>query len=292
MSPPKQRRCRQVGKDINRLLAETKTDKNTRITVRGAAVSMNESFRDFGLGLLISIALVYLILMAQFTSFIDPFIILMAIPPGLAGVVMILLFTGSTLNIMSLMGVIMMTGIVVSNSILIVEFSGILHAEGLAAAGSNGAGMQGSFAADPHDLAGHVAGHDPDGAGTGSGQRTIRPAGPGDYRRTGSFGGGDGVSGSGGLSGDPYAARAQATCTGRRPRHESRQRFYNRIVAVRCGSALAQSPTTVAELPSAPAPNINLSAAGTCFGGSRCWTADDPDAQAGGSKPRSRTIRA
>ena len=69
--------------------------------------------------------------MAQFASFIDPFIILMAIPPGLAGVVMILLFTGSTLNIMSLMGVIMMTGIVVSNSILIVEFSGILHQQGL-----------------------------------------------------------------------------------------------------------------------------------------------------------------
>jgi multidrug efflux pump subunit AcrB len=75
--------------------------------------------------------LVYLILMAQFTSFIDPFIILMAIPPGLAGVVMILFVTGSTLNIMSLMGVIMMTGIVVSNSILIVEFAGILHKEGL-----------------------------------------------------------------------------------------------------------------------------------------------------------------
>jgi multidrug efflux pump subunit AcrB len=120
-----------AGKDINQLIASTKRDKNTRITMRGAAVSMNESFRDFGLGLLISIALVYLILMAQFASFVDPFIILMAIPPGLAGVVMILLFTGSTLNIMSLMGVIMMTGIVVSNSILIVEFSGILHDQGL-----------------------------------------------------------------------------------------------------------------------------------------------------------------
>jgi multidrug efflux pump subunit AcrB len=120
-----------VGKDINQLVADTKTDKNTTLKVRGAAVSMNESFKEFGLGLLISIALVYLILMAQFTSFIDPFIILMAIPPGLAGVVMILVFTGSTLNIMSLMGVIMMTGIVVSNSILIVEFSGILHEKGL-----------------------------------------------------------------------------------------------------------------------------------------------------------------
>ncbi len=120
-----------VAKDVHNLIANTKTDKNTRLTMRGAAESMNDSFRDFGLGLLISIALVYLILMAQFTSFIDPFIILMAIPPGLAGVVMILLFTGSTLNIMSLMGVIMMTGIVVSNSILIVEFSGILHQQGL-----------------------------------------------------------------------------------------------------------------------------------------------------------------
>ena len=120
-----------VAQDVNRLIANTKTDKNTTLRVRGAAVSMNNSFREFGLGLLISVALVYLILMAQFTSFIDPFIILMAIPPGLAGVVMILLFTGSTLNIMSLMGVIMMTGIVVSNSILIVEFSGILHGQGL-----------------------------------------------------------------------------------------------------------------------------------------------------------------
>ncbi len=93
-----------VGKDINKLVADTKTDKNTTLRVRGAAVSMNQSFKEFGLGLLISIALVYLILMAQFTSFIDPFIILMAIPPGLAGVVMILVFTGSTLNIMSLDG--------------------------------------------------------------------------------------------------------------------------------------------------------------------------------------------
>jgi multidrug efflux pump subunit AcrB len=75
--------------------------------------------------------MVYLILMTQFTSFIDPFIILMAIPPGLAGVVMILLVTGSSLNIMSLMGVIMMTGIVVSNSILIVEFAGVLRKQGL-----------------------------------------------------------------------------------------------------------------------------------------------------------------
>jgi multidrug efflux pump subunit AcrB len=119
-----------VGARINRLLANTKHDRNTVIDMRGAVVSMNEAFHDFGYGLIIAVLLVYLILMAQFTSFIDPFIILLAIPPGLAGVVLILLFTGSTLNIMSLMGVIMMAGIVVSNSILIVEFAGILHREG------------------------------------------------------------------------------------------------------------------------------------------------------------------
>jgi multidrug efflux pump subunit AcrB len=116
-----------VGAQIERLLADTKHDKNTVIEVRGAVVSMNQAFHDFGVGLIIAILLVYLILMAQFASFIDPFIILMAIPPGLAGVALILLLTGSSLNIMSLMGVIMMAGIVVSNSILIVEFAGILH---------------------------------------------------------------------------------------------------------------------------------------------------------------------
>jgi multidrug efflux pump subunit AcrB len=120
----------EVGKRIDRLIAGTKTEHNTVLNVRGAVVSMNQAFKEFGGGLAIAVLMVYLILMAQFRSFVDPFIILMAIPPGLAGVLLILLLTGSTLNIMSLMGVIMMTGIVVSNSILIVEFAGILHSEG------------------------------------------------------------------------------------------------------------------------------------------------------------------
>jgi hydrophobic/amphiphilic exporter-1 (mainly G- bacteria), HAE1 family len=108
-----------------------KLPKNALVRVEGAVVGMNESFFRFGVGLVLSVILVYLILMAQFRSFIDPFIILTAIPPGLAGVVAFLFVTHTTLNIMSLMGVIMMTGIVVSNSILIVEFSGILHKRGM-----------------------------------------------------------------------------------------------------------------------------------------------------------------
>ena len=120
-----------ISKEVNKLAGELNLPKNALVSVRGAVVGMHESFFRFGIGLLLSVMLVYLILMAQFRSFIDPFIILTAIPPGLAGVVLLLWITHTTLNIMSLMGVIMMTGIVVSNSILIVEFSGILHERGM-----------------------------------------------------------------------------------------------------------------------------------------------------------------
>jgi multidrug efflux pump subunit AcrB len=128
---PKTEALEKVGAQVTHLLAQTPHDRNTVLNVRGAVVSMNQSFSDFGVGLIIAIVLVYLILMAQFASFIDPFIILMAIPPGLAGVVLILVLTGSTMNIMSLMGLIMMTGIVVSNSILIVEFTSVLRKQGM-----------------------------------------------------------------------------------------------------------------------------------------------------------------
>ncbi len=74
--------------------------------------------------------LVYLILVAQFQSFIDPFLILLAVPTGIIGVIAILILTGTTLNVMSLMGIVMMVGIVVSNSILIVEFIRRLREDG------------------------------------------------------------------------------------------------------------------------------------------------------------------
>src|SRR5258708_27851159 len=92
---------------------------------------MDQSFSSFGIGLILAVVLVYLILMAQFASFSDPFIILLAVPPGLSGVLIFLLITGTTMNVMSLMGVVMMTGIAVSNSILLVEFAGTLRKEGV-----------------------------------------------------------------------------------------------------------------------------------------------------------------
>jgi len=108
---------------IERIVDSANLPEGIRVNLRGSVQGMRSSFKSFGIGLLLSVALVYLILVAQFQSFLDPFIILFAIPPGLAGVLFMLLLTGTTLNIMSLMGLVMMVGIVVSNSILIVDFA-------------------------------------------------------------------------------------------------------------------------------------------------------------------------
>jgi multidrug efflux pump subunit AcrB len=120
---PKSEDLGELSGSILKLVAQTKLPEGVRVNLRGSVQGMRSSFKSFGLGLLLSVALVYLILVAQFESFLDPFIILFAVPPGLAGVLFMLLFTGTTLNIMSLMGLVMMVGIVVSNSILIVDFS-------------------------------------------------------------------------------------------------------------------------------------------------------------------------
>ena len=122
----------QVLGGVEKLLHDIKLPENIRVTVRGSANAMQVSFRSFGFGLILSTLLVYLILVAQFESFLDPFLILLAVPTGLTGVLLILFATGTTLNIMSLMGVVMMVGIVVSNSILIVDFTRRLRREGRA----------------------------------------------------------------------------------------------------------------------------------------------------------------
>jgi hydrophobic/amphiphilic exporter-1 (mainly G- bacteria), HAE1 family len=128
---PKAEDLSAIGKQVNGIVNETRPPHGTVLKVRGSVNNMNESFRSFAIGLVLSIVLVFLILMAQFASFADPFIILLAIPPGISGVILFLLLTHTTINIMSLMGVLMMTGIVVSDSILIVEFAGQLREQGL-----------------------------------------------------------------------------------------------------------------------------------------------------------------
>jgi hydrophobic/amphiphilic exporter-1 (mainly G- bacteria), HAE1 family len=120
----------QLYANVQKIVDQTQLPQNTVVKIRGSVQAMRESFKSFGLGLLLSTLLVYLILVAQFKSWTDPFLILLAVPTGLTGVLLILAATGTTLNVMSLMGVVMMVGIVVSNSILIVEFTNRLRAEG------------------------------------------------------------------------------------------------------------------------------------------------------------------
>jgi len=115
---------------VQKIVAATQLPANLRINTRGLVVTMQSSFRSFGYGLLLAILLVYLILVAQFSSFVDPFLIILAVPTGLVGVMLTLAFTSTTLNIQSLMGIVMLQGMVVSNSILIVDFANQLCREG------------------------------------------------------------------------------------------------------------------------------------------------------------------
>lgn len=125
------------GEDLSRPLASIQKivastplpSRNDRVNIRGLVDTMESSFHSFAVGLILAILLVYLILVAQFKSFIDPFLILLAIPTGITGVLVILWLTGTTVNIQSLMGVLMMTGMVVSNTILIVDFAKRLQIE-------------------------------------------------------------------------------------------------------------------------------------------------------------------
>lgn len=120
-----------ISQAIEDVIGKMDMPEGVVVTQRGSVQSMNASFRSFAIGLLLAVVLVYLVLVAQLRSFVDPFIILLAIPTGVAGVILILLMAGTTLNVMSLMGVVMLSGIVVSNSILIVEFANHLRVGGM-----------------------------------------------------------------------------------------------------------------------------------------------------------------
>jgi multidrug efflux pump subunit AcrB len=119
-----------IANEVQRTVDETKLPENVRVDLRGMVKGMNASFRSFAIGLSLSVVLLYLILVAQFKSFKDPLLIMLAIPMGFIGVLVILPLTGTSLNVMSLMGVLMLVGISASNSILIVEFAHRLEDQG------------------------------------------------------------------------------------------------------------------------------------------------------------------
>jgi multidrug efflux pump subunit AcrB len=120
-----------IANGIDGIIGRTQVPEGLTVVLRGMVQGMRASFTSFALGLCLAVVLLYLILVAQFQSFIDPFIILVAVPPGLTGVILTLWLSGTTLNVMSLMGVVMLVGIAVSNSILMVEFTRRLREEGM-----------------------------------------------------------------------------------------------------------------------------------------------------------------
>jgi multidrug efflux pump subunit AcrB len=128
---PREEDLGHITSQIENILKTVPHPGNLRISLLGMVQGMRESFTSFAIGFTLSFVLLYLILIAQFRSFIDPFLIMLAIPMGVVGVMLILLFTHTTLNVMSLMGVLMLVGIANSNSILIVDFAHRLEEQGL-----------------------------------------------------------------------------------------------------------------------------------------------------------------
>ena len=122
-----------VASAIDEIIDQTRLPEGVRVNLRGMVQGMRQSFWSFGVGLSLSLVLLYLVLIAQFRSFVDPLLILLAVPTGLTGVIVTLFISGTTMNVQSLMGLVMMVGIVVSNSILIVEFAHRLEEGALSA---------------------------------------------------------------------------------------------------------------------------------------------------------------
>jgi multidrug efflux pump subunit AcrB len=121
-----------IATDVRKVIADLSKDLpvTTHIDLRGQPEVMDSSFTRLAQGLVIAIILVYALLVVLFQSWIDPFIIMMAVPGALIGIIWMLALTGTTINVESLMGTIMTVGISVSNSILVVSFANDLRSRG------------------------------------------------------------------------------------------------------------------------------------------------------------------
>lgn len=122
-----------VATDIRKIIDGLKLPKNFTVTMRGQVETMDNSFRRLGLGLLFAVLLVYLLMVVNFQSWLDPFIILMALPGALCGVIWMLFVTQTTFSVPSLMGSIMCIGVATANSILLVTFANDQRALGKSA---------------------------------------------------------------------------------------------------------------------------------------------------------------
>jgi CzcA family heavy metal efflux pump len=124
-----------VARDVDRVIDEIRPTlpRGSTIVMRGQVASMRTSFRGLGIGLAFAVVLVYLLMVVNFQSWLDPFIIITALPGALAGIMWALFATGTSLSVPALMGAIMSIGVATANSILIVSFANERRAAGLSA---------------------------------------------------------------------------------------------------------------------------------------------------------------
>ena len=158
--------------------------KGNFIDVRGQVDTMNSSFLRLGLGIIFALLLVYLLMVVNFQSWVDPFIILMAIPGTLSGILWMLFVTQTTLNVPSLMGSIMCIGVATANSILLVTFANDERITGKKCHPSRPLRRIHPHPSRDHDGDGHDDRHAPHVAGAGRRRRTERTPWPRRYRRS------------------------------------------------------------------------------------------------------------
>jgi multidrug efflux pump subunit AcrB len=112
-----------VAQEIERVLAGIALPKDVTVALKGEVANMRAAFNNFALALPLAVLLIYLVMVGLFRSFVDPLIILVAVPLGWIGTVLLLFLTTTSVNVESMIGTLMMMGIVVSNSILLVDFA-------------------------------------------------------------------------------------------------------------------------------------------------------------------------
>ena len=136
-----------VAREVDRVMAEfqSKLPRGSFLETRGQVETMRSSFVGLGVGLLFAIVLVYFVMVVNFQSWLDPFIILMALPGALSGILLMLFLTQTTVNVPSLMGAIMSIGVATANSILLVNFANDLRRSGQNTEGARAAALEAGF---------------------------------------------------------------------------------------------------------------------------------------------------
>lgn len=120
-----------IAQEIEKKISQMKIPEGFTVSLKGARLEQQEAFRMLLFALILAVVLIYMVLASQFGSLLHPFLIMFSVPLGFIGVVWSLFVTGNTLSVISFIGIIMMVGIVVSNAILLVDYTNRLRNEGI-----------------------------------------------------------------------------------------------------------------------------------------------------------------